>query len=329
MGRKRTSRLDLPERVYYHHGAYYYAHKSGKWERLDADYAKAMALWATKIATPDEIVTISDLFNRYIIEVIPGKAERTQKDNLHEIRYLRAFFGEMAVVDLLASHVAAYVDTRAAKTRANREVALLSHAFNKAILWGFCKSNPCSVPGLRNREVARDRYVTDAELAAFQTLCPEWMVTYLNIKALTGLRQQDLLALQWSDITQEGITVCPIKTQSSTRKKMLISMTPELSSLLKSLTRSGAYCFMTRLNRPYTASGFQSIWKRVMTKFTVAGGVRFHEHDLRGKVATDMDDPVAAQKLLGHKDMSMTEAYIKARETDVVQPHTRTQRKSK
>lgn len=74
---------------------------------------------------------------------------------------------------------------------------------------------------------------------------------------------------------------------------------------------------------PYTASGFQSIWKRVMTKFMAAGGVRFHEHDLRGKVATDMDDPVAAQKLLGHKDMSMTEDYIKARQTEVVKPHTR------
>lgn len=63
-----------------------------------------------------------------------------------------------------------------------------------------------------------------------------------------------------------------------------------------------------------------------MTKFIADGGVRFHEHDLRGKVATDMDDPVAAQKLLGHKDMSMTEDYIKARETEVVKPHTRNER---
>ena len=57
---------------------------------------------------------------------------------------------------------------------------------------------------------------------------------------------------------------------------------------------------------------------------TAASGIdAFHEHDLRGKVATDMDDPVAAQKLLGHKNMGMTEDYIKARQTEVVQPHTR------
>lgn len=36
---------------------------------------------------------------------------------------------------------------------------------------------------------------------------------------------------------------------------------------------------------------------------------------------------ITAQKLLGHKDMSMTEDYIKARETEVVKPHTRNERK--
>lgn len=327
MGRKRITRLDLPERVYFHHNAYYYAHRSGKWEHLGTDYAKAMAIWAIRIAEQcAEVVTVGELLNRYIVEVVPTKAERTQKDNLYEIRYLRAFFGEMSCTDVEAKHVAAYLDARTAKTRGNREVALLSHAFNKAILWGICKYNPCSVPGMRNKEAPRDRYVTDEELAAFRSLCPDWMKIYIDLKGLTGLRQQDLLTLQWNDITEKGITVCPIKTQNSTRKRMLIAMTPELSSLLELLPKSGEYCFMTRLNRPYTASGFQSIWKRAMTKFIRTGGVRFHEHDLRGKVATDMDDPVAAQKLLGHKNMGMTEDYIKARQTEVVQPHTRKQK---
>jgi hypothetical protein len=75
-------------------------------------------------------------------------------------------------------------------------------------------------------------------------------------------------------------------------------MTPELDSSLKSLKNSSVYCLTTRLGLRYTASGFQSIWKRVMTKFIANGGGRFHEHDLRGKVATDMNDPVAAQNSL-------------------------------
>jgi hypothetical protein len=46
-----------------------------------------MAIWATRIAEQcAEVVTVGDLLNRYIVEVVPTKAERTQTDNLHEIR---------------------------------------------------------------------------------------------------------------------------------------------------------------------------------------------------------------------------------------------------
>ena len=60
-----------------------------------------------------------------------------------------------------------------------------------------------------------------------------------------------------------------------------------------------------------------------MHEFVKAGGTRFTEHDIRGKVATDIDDPYQAQKLLAHSSIKMTEHYIKQRKTTVVQPHSR------
>lgn len=36
----------------------------------------------------------------------------------------------------------------------------------------------------------------------------------------------------------------------------------------------------------------------------------FTEHDIRGKVATDMDDIFKSNKLLGHSSIQMTEDYI-------------------
>jgi len=59
--------------------------------------------------------------------------------------------------------------------------------------------------------------------------------------------------------------------------------------------------------------------------FVAAGNERFHEHDIRGKVATNIDDPLAAQKLLGHQGIKMTEDYIKQRKADEVMPHRRKQ----
>ena len=81
----------------------------------------------------------------------------------------------------------------------------------------------------------------------------------------------------------------------------------------------------SRNGTPYTDTGFASAWQRVMKKFVAAGNERFHEHDIRGKVATDIDDPLAAQKLLGHQSIKMTEDYIKQRKADEVMPHGRKQ----
>ena len=324
MARPRKLRKDLPECVYFKNGAYYFV-KNNKWSKLDRDYNEAMVRWAKLIDAPksSSIKTVGALLDRYFLEVVPGKSERTQKDNRIEARWLRAFFGDMGIESVSAPHIAEYLSTRTAKTRANREVALLSHAFSKAIVWGLTKTNPCAARGIRNKEVARDRYVTDEEVKEFETLCPPWLVAYIEIKLLTGMRQQDLLALEWSDIDSEGISVCPIKTQRTTRKKIKIELTEELSQLLNALPNTSKTVFATRSESMYTSSGFGSIWRRLMTKFVSSGNTRFHEHDLRGKVATDLNDKNAAQSLLGHATATTTERYIKQRQTNLVKPARR------
>ena len=322
MGRPRKHRLDLPERVYFHHGSYFYAQPGGKWENLGNDYQKAMARWAEFIQLPDTsvITTVAGLLDRYLLEVVPGKAERTQADNRQEIRFLRAFFGAMDLQSVAPATVAQYVQTRKAVTRANREVALLSHAFNKARLWGISSSqNPCSIPGIRNSEKARDRYVTDEEIIEFKKECPQWLRHYVELKLLLGLRQQDMLKLSWLNVTENGISVATRKTS----KRLVIQRTSEINEILDHFPNDSGPLFKTKSGTEYTSRGFKSTWQRAMVKYVSNGGQRFTEHDLRGKVATDMDNPTAAKALLGHTKMAMTEAYIKQRTIDVVQPHSR------
>jgi integrase len=320
MGRPRKYRRDLPERVYFKHGAYHYVYPNGKWEKLGNDYAQAMVAWSSKLdVTPQATTTVGDLLNRYLLEIVPAKAERTQKDNRQEIRFLRAFFGAMEIKAVEPKHVVEYVRVREAKTRANREVALLSHAFNKARLWGIATSNPCSVEGIRNRETARERYVTDEEINQFKKEAPEWLKVYIDLKLLLGLRKGDMLKLEWGMLTETSLLVSTRKTG----KRLNILRTSELDEVLRRLKTSSGNFFQTISGTEYTSAGFDSTWKRTMVKYVSSGGLRFHEHDLRGKVATDMGDAQAAKALLGHKKIAMTEAYIKARSTDVVQPARR------
>jgi len=42
--------------------------------------------------------------------------------------------------------------------------------------------------------------------------------------------------------------------------------------------------------------------------------------DLRARAASDLDNTISAQKLLGHRTQNMTAAYIRGREKYVINP---------
>jgi len=71
------------------------------------------------------------------------------------------------------------------------------------------------------------------------------------------------------------------------------------------------YLFCTRHGKPYTPSGFASIWQRKMASAMKEGilKVRFSDQDLRSKTASDLDDPQKAMKLLGHSDIRITQKH--------------------
>src|ERR1700694_850193 len=114
MGRKRKSRLDLPKRVYFIHGAYYLFPKDGKPVHLGRDYAQAMAEWAKLIARPASMTTIGEIMDRYLLEVAPKNAPRTYQDKVKDMRLLREVFGHMRPDEITPPDIYAYMDGRGA-----------------------------------------------------------------------------------------------------------------------------------------------------------------------------------------------------------------------
>ncbi|MGH8488370.1 MAG: hypothetical protein ACREXS_05745, partial [Gammaproteobacteria bacterium] len=74
MGRRRTHRLDLPQRVYFDHGSYFFVPPTGPKVNLGRDYGKAMAHWAEIVDRPTRLVTLGEIMDRYMREVAPLKA---------------------------------------------------------------------------------------------------------------------------------------------------------------------------------------------------------------------------------------------------------------
>ncbi|HET9678957.1 MAG TPA: integrase, partial [Gammaproteobacteria bacterium] len=112
MGRRRKSNHHLPKSVYLRSGSYYFVDYTGKWILLSSSYTKAIAKYSQLIDSSEPITTLNDLFDRYLTQVAPLKAESTYKGNIKQSKALRVGLGDMRVDELKPRHVYQYMDVR-------------------------------------------------------------------------------------------------------------------------------------------------------------------------------------------------------------------------
>lgn len=353
MGRTRKTRRDLPPRVYVKHGAYYFVHPRGKWQRLAllGQEREMRVAWAS-LEQPNETAgTIAALLDEYLSQyAATAKAPRTFKDNMKEAEYLKAFFGEMLPQDIQARHIGAYLEenrtTRA--VRANREKALLSHVFTWAMRhpsWGVTiQSNPCK--GVtRNKESKRIRVVSDEHFLEVYKLANRNVQRLMVLIYRTLQRPSDILKLTPRNIIQreidgEIVEVLQLK-QSKTKTGVEIVLTDDIREALYGISKEANFklpsntpFILNRFGEAYTSSGITSNFTKAMRKFRrnteIKEGVKppgFGLYDIKGKGVTDMYQngiPLEQiQALAGHESITTTEIYIKARLNKPITSNTR------
>ena len=323
MGRPRSKNRHLPPHLHQKGAMYYFVSSAdGKrvWTKLSSSYAEALAMWARLEGAAAQDNTVGSAIDRFLAEILQTYSDKTRKEWPRMAGLLRSVFGEMQLNAVRPHHIARYLDERPAKVAANREIGLLSTIYSFAMRWGSCDTNPCR--GVRrNKEKARTRYITDEEFLAIQEKAnPQWQCI-MDLAYLTALRKSDILHLRLSDI-QDNLLV--VQT-SKTGKKQAFEITPELRTVLnraKGLRRrvGSLYLFCTQEGQPYSENGSLWAWKRLCVR---AGVEDAHFHDIRAKSLTDANRAAGrdyAQALAGHADGSMTEVYVRARDTQTVKP---------
>jgi integrase len=323
MPKQRKSDLDLPSRVYKKHNAYYFVGPDNKWIRLATSKATAIAKYHQMINAPVRLNTMADVIDRYMKEISPTKAASTHKKEIPRASNLRAGFGHIPPDQIKTTMVYEYIDLRSetAPKGVNKEIALLSHMFKKAIRWGVLESNP--VLGVeRNKETPRKRYITDDEFKNFLSICPEWLRLYCELKYLTGFRQTDMLKLRWNQVSQDGINL----EISKTSRELMMTNSDALSDVLNRIRSvkkpvSGLYLFHTNKGQPYTPDGFRTMFHRYMRKAIDKGllSETFQERDIRAKAGSDSESAEAASGLLDHADGKVTRRHYR-RKAEVIKP---------
>lgn len=332
MGRKRKdgNPHGLEPRVEWHHAQYRYRHRDGRNESLGPDLSKANARARIYNDPEQRYGTIGYFLDLYIAEARSGRlfrplAPRTVDDYEVQAPYLKAVFDRLGPEDLAAdpSLVADYRDHRTAKTRANRELSLLSAMYSWLIEKGHCPGltvNPATLVR-RNPEKPKERYVEDAEYDAVYAIAQRSVCMAMELVKLTLQRPADVLKGTPGDVREKTVSGGRVKVlsvrQNKTARPVDIAVTPELAEALAMLSGAPVARFSRHLvhdlrGEPYTVGGIGAMLRRYCKTAKVKS---FGLMDLRAKGATDMYQrgvPLERiQRLMGHKSVKTTEIYIK------------------
>lgn len=314
MGRKRKNDRHLPACVYHKHGAYWLV-KAGRWTRLGVDLQAALEAYGRAQTAPSG--EMAKLIDDVLAHLKPKLKPSTWAQYQVAARKLKSILEEFRPEQVRPKHVAAIkVALRDTPNMANRCLSVLRTVFAQAVEWQLVESNPC-IGIARHAETKRDRFITDAELAAIRAAGPPRLQCLIDILYLTGQRVSDVLAIRLADLTPEGIRF----RQGKTGTRLLVAWTPELRAVIERTRGLGGNIVAMTLF--YTRAGAVPNYRTVKDQWDAAcrkAGVEdAHIHDIRAKSLTHARrQGLDATALAGHASAAMTERYIRARETPVV-----------
>lgn len=234
---------------------------------------------------------------------------RTREDYEAYAEPLLKVFRDVPASCIEAPDVARYlrVERSDAPIRANREIALLGNLIGLAIERGEAKANPCRGGQVRrNKEVPKDVLPEASDMQALVEFAIEKdaavktgigratvIVLAAQFAALTGARQAEFLPLHWPAFGDEEVRLDRAKQRMGTKKVDRIAVSPALAELRERLlayqTSAMGPVFPNQDGNVYTASGFATMWQRLMVAALAAGRVkaRFNFHALRAFYATE------------------------------------------
>lgn len=326
MGRRRSKEentLNLPPRCYPKHGAFWYVHRTGKWERLGTDVVEARKK-ALHYNDPDgEFGSVSwyiDEFLKHFEQLVTAgkKGARTLKDYHSYAPHLKAYFGRMSPDAVKPNHVVDYLEIGAKGDRSvatNREKALLSSMFSwlRGSGQAGIELNPCLRTG-RNFETPNNRYVTHEEYRAVLDRLTDGSRLAVEMVYATLQRPEDTLDLTRDDIEMHnGKRVLKIEQNKTRRHKTVVrvEIDAEFQKLLDRCEPKG-HLIQSRLGDRYTSDGIGSMIRRHCADLGIQS---FGLQSIKAKGATDMylrGVPVETiRQLIGHKKISTTEIYVK------------------
>ncbi len=261
--------------------------------------------------------TFKDMINRFITEYAPTLSENTQRSYTTSLKFLMPFFKDSNLSSISPKMISRYKVLRKGDgvkpATVNRELAMLSKAFNLAVKeWEWANNNPASKVSKERENNARDRWLTIEEEKRLLDISPEWVKQILIFGLNTGLRLGELSSLEWSRVNILNRTILINITKNGEQRTVPLNKSAlgVLEKKLKVKSLKNDYVFLNRHGGKVNHNSLRNVFHKLIRS---AGIDNFRLHDMRHTFATRMAqrgiDIYKISKLLGHKDIKMTQRY--------------------
>ncbi len=269
--------------------------------------------------------TLADLIDRYIKDVLPTKpkSERRQRQNLE---WWKGKLGVYVLADITPALIVQYRDelltgqTIRNKQRSPatvvRYLAALSHAFTIAVNeWQWIDDSPMRKVKKPVESRGRVRFLDDNERAKLSAACKESPNKQLYICYVlaisTGMRQGELMSLQWRDVDLKSGVIILHETKNGERRRVPLSgLGLELLRDYAKVRRIDTQLLFPSKTKPQQPADLKKSWLNALAKAQIDN---FHWHDLRHCTASylAMNGASLAEiaEVLGHKTLSMVKRY--------------------
>ncbi len=268
--------------------------------------------------------TLADLVDRYVEDVLPTKPKMQQQQGA-QLQWWKDELGHRLLSDISPALLAecrdkllkgkTYRGTQRSPSTVVRYMAALSHAFSVAVNeWGWFEANPLNRVRKPVEPRGRVRFLGEDERDCLLAACRESLNASLYPVVLlaisTGMRQGEILGLNWEDVDFERRRLILHETKNGERRAVpLVGLAHDVLRSFSKVRRIDSLLVFPGKGKGGGAS-IRNAWDDALS---VAGVENFRFHDLRHTAASylAMNGATLAEiaEVLGHKTLSMVKRY--------------------
>lgn len=305
----------------------YFINKNGKRTskstgcKKKSDALKVLSKFKDEIDLQNSTELISISFSKMIWEFLKHAesiyTSKSIKNFRNTFRFAQDYFGDIDLDKMNDVLIRRYLDKRLRDSsiyQARKDKINLSSLFTRAIEWGYLTDNPCRK--IKNYKLPEKQpiYFSKEEFNNLLSCIESIDLKDIVVFAVnTGLRQSELLNLQWEQIDLERkLVILDNRTHITKSKKVrTIPLNESAMNVIKSRLNNDHKRVFTFEGNLISQHALSIRFRYILNKNHFKNGLKFHSlrHTFASWLIQKGVSIYVVSKLLGHSDIKTTEVY--------------------